>query len=440
MPGPATATGETTTASQPAITEFPLSRESLFPGGIVQGPDGNLWFLVTKGQPGKTAGEMQLRSVIDRITPTGQITEFALPPGTQTWSEQPVDLTSGPENSIWYLRYDRLGRVSMDGSVTQLPITGPNGQGGLTAGPEGNLWYTSSKAINGQPLFYFLGRTSPNEDTQEFPIGSDVGLWGITTGPDNAIWFTESFTKKIGRITPDGQITQFSVPYSPNGDIVSMGGMLWFTSNGGLGSLTTEGAAEFIKTDVFRPTLSAGGEGGGLWFVREPGVLGHLTSAGVLIEVHLPDKRNVYRLSAGPEGAIWYTAEGQPPYEGGGGTCMATIYNEPGVVGRIVPRKLPIEMLGASRVTSSGKFRVRVRCIGGNDENICNGRLRIGRGGAVVAQRRFVATVGKTRVLALHIRRSARLAILRTGRLRVSATTQTVGGDKARRQLTLRRS
>jgi streptogramin lyase len=438
LPGSAAA-GKTTTANQSAITEFPLSPESLFPGGIVQGPDGNLWFIVNKGQPGKTIGEMTIRSVIDRITPAGQISEFALPPGTHTYSESPAGLTSGPDNSVWYLRYDRLGRMSMNGDVTELPITGPSDAGDLAAGPEGNLWYTSTERTNGQPLFYSLGKTTPNGETQKFPIGSDVGLWGITAGPDNAVWFTQTFTKKIGRITPDGQITQFSVPYSPSGDIVSVDGKLWFTSNGpGLVSLTTSGATDFIETDVFRSTLTAGGEGGDLWFVREPGVLGHLTSAGTLVDVKLPEDRNVSRLTNGPGGTIWYSAEGHPPCEGGGGTCQATTYDAPGVIGRIVPHKLPIEILGASRVASSGRLTVRVRCVGGNDE-ICHGRLMMKRDGDIVGQRRFAATVGKTGVLALRLKRSARLAIFRTGQLRVSAATQSVGGDRQGRRLTLRR-
>ena len=34
----------------------------------------------------------------------------------------------------------------------------------------------------------------------------------ITMGPDGALWFTETSADRIGRITTDGQITEFPLP------------------------------------------------------------------------------------------------------------------------------------------------------------------------------------------------------------------------------------
>jgi len=57
----------------------------------------------------------------------------------------------------------------------------------------------------------------------EFPIPSVPGSpLGIAEGPDGNMWFTEQLPNKIGRITPDGRITEYPIPtpnsspYSPN--------------------------------------------------------------------------------------------------------------------------------------------------------------------------------------------------------------------------------
>ena len=40
-----------------------------------------------------------------------------------------------------------------------------------------------------------------------YPFASD-----ITAGPDGNLWFTEDVVDKVGRITPDGVITEFALP------------------------------------------------------------------------------------------------------------------------------------------------------------------------------------------------------------------------------------
>ena len=47
----------------------------------------------------------------------------------------------------------------------------------------------------------------------DFPITTPAsGPEGIVTGPDGNLWFCEEFADKIGRITPDGTVTEFSLP------------------------------------------------------------------------------------------------------------------------------------------------------------------------------------------------------------------------------------
>jgi virginiamycin B lyase len=53
-------------------------------------------------------------------------------------------------------------------------------------------------------------------------------------GPDGALWFTEQAGNKIGRITPAGAITEFSIPTpgaAPLFITAGPDGALWFVES-----------------------------------------------------------------------------------------------------------------------------------------------------------------------------------------------------------------
>ncbi|MCA1683626.1 MAG: right-handed parallel beta-helix repeat-containing protein, partial [Actinobacteria bacterium] len=103
---------------------------------ITAGPDGNLWFTERSG-------------TIGRITPTGVITEFALPggvPGGLVW-----DITVGSDGALWYTRpvEARVGRITTNGVIGEatMPVANSN-PNFITTGPDGNLWFTDDSGHN----------------------------------------------------------------------------------------------------------------------------------------------------------------------------------------------------------------------------------------------------------------------------------------------------
>src|SRR5262245_31930788 len=79
-------------------------------------------------------------------------------------------------------------------------------------------------------------REFPIPTTDRCEIGSTSGPVGITTGPDGNLWFTEVCASQIGRITPDGIVTEFPLPYrysSPQDITTGSDGNLWFNENNG---------------------------------------------------------------------------------------------------------------------------------------------------------------------------------------------------------------
>jgi virginiamycin B lyase len=108
-----------------AFTEYAVGPDT--PGSIVAGADGNVWF---GRQSGKT---------ISRITPTGIVTDFALPSPMQL----KAGLTLGPDGNVWFAM-DGLARIAPNGTITIVHIPDPTViVGGITAGPnDGMIWFT----------------------------------------------------------------------------------------------------------------------------------------------------------------------------------------------------------------------------------------------------------------------------------------------------------
>jgi streptogramin lyase len=151
----------------------------------------------------------------------------------------------------------------------------------------------------------------------------DSELYAMTQGPDGAMWFTEQSANKIGRIAPDGSVTEFDVP-SINGDnptptAITTGpdGALWFTeyvggnNNGAIGKMTTDGVYTQYQLPNYNsiPQGITVGPDGNVWFTEADPVngIGRLTPSGTLTEFPLGSPSNANSIVAGPDGNLWFT-------------------------------------------------------------------------------------------------------------------------------------
>ena len=81
---------------------------------------------------------------------------------------------------------------------------------GITAGPDGNLWFVAS-----DPAGPKIGRITPEGAITQFAIPTvPADPSKITIGPDGNLWFTETndFANRIGQVTTSGAITEFPIP------------------------------------------------------------------------------------------------------------------------------------------------------------------------------------------------------------------------------------
>jgi streptogramin lyase len=272
------------------------------PEGITVGPDGALWFTE------------HLDSRIGRITLTGEITEFPLPR-----QGGPIGITTGPDGNIWFTDpgfVDSVGRITLSGNITQflLPTVG-SGPSAITTGPDGNLWFTES-GTNA------IARMTTDGIVSEFTISSSFGVpCDITVGPDGNLWFVD-LMDKIGRISPsanpESTITLFPLASgsAPTGITRGSDGNLWFTENSQIGRITPQGnITNFNVTNSgTTPNNITSGPDGNLWFTEHYfGLIGRITTSGIVSLMLIPgsflpgSSPDPTSIIAGPDNCLWFT-------------------------------------------------------------------------------------------------------------------------------------
>ena len=114
------------------------------------------------------------------------------------------------DGDIWFSEYEagQIGRITMDGHVTEYPIPTPNCEPrAMATHPDGHIWFVETKANA-------LGRIDAHGRITEWPVKTpDASLRGVTVAPDGDLWFTENFANKIGRMAPDGRVIgEYAIP------------------------------------------------------------------------------------------------------------------------------------------------------------------------------------------------------------------------------------
>lgn len=158
----------------------------------------------------------------------------------------------------------------------------------IATGPDGNLWFTKSKWFD-ESQGSAIGKITPGGDITEYTDGLNPGsaLSGIVAGPDGNIWFMdmpwEGGTPAIGRVTPSGAITEFSSAVNQDGEPIGIG-----------------------------PSAIVAGPDGNIWFSNpfpssEHAGVGRVTPAGAITVFELSPTGWPGPLVAGPDGNVWFT-------------------------------------------------------------------------------------------------------------------------------------
>jgi streptogramin lyase len=305
--------------------------------GLTLGPEGNLWFTHSGTGP-----------AIGRITPQGKITTFTA--GLDAQSD-PGALVLGPEGDLWFSDSrlpPAIGRVTPEGSVSEFsaglsPESAPRN---LLLGPDGNFWFgnISTTGITSTPS---IGRITPSGQITEFGGLSQSlvpGGYEPAVGPDGNLWFSAGGSQlSVGRITPLGAITLFSAGlnaknFEAGPFLAGPDGNVWFAVRGNghltnpvpgfttaIGRITPQGSISEFGECVHPgppytgPNSLAVGPEGDIWYasssrlslpeVGTPPAIGRVTPSGKITEFQqgLGAAGEPDQIVTGADGAMWFT-------------------------------------------------------------------------------------------------------------------------------------
>jgi streptogramin lyase len=240
--------------------------------------------------------------------PQQELTEFILPSRNSALN----GITTGPDGALWFTMFGKIGRISVAGAITEFPL--PNHAGnpsGIALGPDGALWFADQAGA--------VGRMRTDGTVTLFrPLAQPIG---ICRGPDGALWFTEYQSNKIGRITTDGTISEFSIPTvasGPAGIVAGPDGALWFTESNAnkIGRISLTGSVtEFALPNEFSfPASITVGPDQALWFTEgnqanARGRIGRITPSGNLKEfpVSIGAVLHPAAIAVTRDGVVWFT-------------------------------------------------------------------------------------------------------------------------------------
>jgi len=241
---------------------------------------------------------------------------------------RPVAITAGPDGNLWFTEHaGGVGRITPAGVVTEFAAPGP--LLAIAAGPDGAIWFSETLPDAGSGLGSI---TVDGALRGGFPIGPPSGsVLSLASGPDGALWFTLlDAGMNVGRMTTAGAVTRSPSTYGPSQpEQIAVGpdGALWYTEGGsflepehpsagttfrGLVRITPAGApTPFpLRAKGVRPFDLTAGPGGALWFTAAGPTpqIGRLTTAGAytLFDARVPRDHTIGSIIAGPDRNLWY--------------------------------------------------------------------------------------------------------------------------------------
>ncbi|HSK50238.1 MAG TPA: hypothetical protein VK889_07045 [Solirubrobacterales bacterium] len=252
---------------------------------MTAGPEGAIWFTGSQAdEPFGGSGN----AVVGRVAVDGQVRFFDLPSNRVTG-----EIVAGPDGNLWFTEtyrnergytVARLGHMTPSGQFGEYLIgEHVGGTGSMTAGPDGNLWFISAFWKKGRKKLAIARFDVASEELRRFHLPPRSGPTDIVAGPDGNLWFSErgGEVSRIGRITPEGQVTHFSLPdrkMVAGAMTVGPDGNIWF--------------AEFLRRYAGNPRSS----------------VGRIAPSGQIREFRLPEGSSAATLVSGPAGRLWYTA------------------------------------------------------------------------------------------------------------------------------------
>ncbi len=207
------------------------SQVAIAPGGDFTGHAttarrGGIWFTKGRGSFGP--------DTVGRIDQDGAVTEFHLPQG----ESRPMAIVEASDGDAWFTEYfgDRIGCVTPSGQLTELPLPPGSRPAGITADAHGNIWFAEQGSGK-------IGRIDTAGNLTEFNLPAGAIPGQIAAAADGRLWFTQVVYAldpgrklgTLGRLTPAGRYSEVELPdreSQPVDIVAGKEGDVWYAAMG----------------------------------------------------------------------------------------------------------------------------------------------------------------------------------------------------------------
>lgn len=211
-------------------------------------------------------------------------------------------------NAVWFAYSNGIARHTATGRLYKYSFGG--GIQALTVGSDGAVWADVLED-------YIYRIATDGTVTNKYWIARNGGpseIRGIVSGPDGALWFTNDY--EIDRISTTGLITHHASGLSLMGGItVGSDGALWYIDLYGnnIGRRTMSGTVTVYPIPAaanngcgYCSSISAGPDGA-LWFTRSERIptIGRIDTSGHITLYPIP-VAGAYSITWGHDGAMWF--------------------------------------------------------------------------------------------------------------------------------------
>lgn len=172
-------------------------------------------------------------SSLDEVTFDGKLVKGIALPGTYCYAGP---IGASKDGTLW-VGYSgncpAIVRVKESGQATEFPIVAADGVWSVVNGPDGNTWFTAG---DGPTTNDYVGKITPDGQITEYPLSNQA--FGIVLGPDRNWWLTMPWVGKIAVMSLQGNVlNEYTLPDAVNGSqpqyqlgtiVLGHDGNLWF--------------------------------------------------------------------------------------------------------------------------------------------------------------------------------------------------------------------
>lgn len=293
-----------------SVTTYNVPTSASHPYGIIEGPDGNMWF--TEEGSGKIGRY---------VTRTSTFTEYT--PALQT--ENPSHIAVDLRGTLWTSGV-HLVNYKTDGTllgVYTVPTSLHVGQstGSIVGGSDGNIWFATINTSTDKDYIVSVDTSGTNYTAHE------ISRWGqvqgmVTDYRDGSLWFSQmpsSGQPTIGHIYPDGTQDLYTIPSPATLGVqkitLAPDGKLWFTDANYAGYLDTTDNDSFTMFSFPSGSGANGitvGPDGNVWVtLGNVGKVAQVTPSGTVTNYSLPSSSSrPIGITTASDGNLWIAEYG----------------------------------------------------------------------------------------------------------------------------------